>query len=71
MLKNSDFEAKVLKLLIREGKDLEDLEPLMKETKAQQQAFLKDLSDGYTTKYQSNLEKYQLTEINRLANHNN
>lgn len=62
-----DFEAKVLKTIIREGKDLTDLEPLIKETQAEQQKLLSDLSSGFIAKYQAKLEKYELSEIESLT----
>lgn len=61
-----DFEAKVLKSIIKDGKDLIDLEPLIKEVEAQRQELLKDLSSGFIAKYQSNLEQYELKQLNAL-----
>lgn len=63
---NREFEAKVLKLLIRDNKALEDLEPLINEAQAQQKIVLSDLNKEFIAKYLPNIDKFQINHIDEL-----
>lgn len=61
-----DFETKVLKALVRDAKEVEEIEKLIKETESKQQALLSDAFNDFLFKYQNKIPRHELESMNNL-----